>query len=216
MFNFTILFDHIPELLVGAWRTLWISFVSIFIGFVIGHLLCLGKMSGGRLSKRCIGAYVSFFRGTPLLVQLAIVFYFLPLFGIFIPSVEAAIIALSMNTAAFQSEILRGGFQSLPSGQMEAARDLGLTPMQIRLHIQIPQVLRATLPALVNESIDILKNSALISTIAVTDLMRISQTLASTSYRPIEFFLAAGALYFMMTYSISHLGAVMERKLTRA
>lgn len=215
MFDITIITGHIPELMVGAWRTLWISFVSIIIGFVIGHLLCFGRFSEHRLLKRSITVYVSFFRGTPLLVQLAIIFYFLPLFGVFIPSVAAAIIALSMNTAAFQSEILRGGFQSLPHGQIEAARDLGLTTWQIRLHIQIPQVFRATLPALVNESIDILKNSALISTIAVTDLMRISQTLASTTFRPIEFFLAAGAMYFVMTYSISHLGVVLERRLKR-
>ena len=215
MFDFTIILGHIPELLVGAWRTLWISFVSIFIGFGIGHLFCFARFSELRFFKSGIAAYVSFFRGTPLLVQLAIIFYFLPLFGIFIPSVAAAIIALSMNTAAFQSEILRGGFQSLPKGQVEAARDLGLTTWQIRLYIQVPQVFRATLPALVNESIDILKNSALISTIAVTDLMRISQTLASTTFRPIEFFVAAGIMYFIMTYAISQLGAVIERNMSR-
>lgn len=216
MFDFTIIFDHIPELLIGAWRTLWISFVSIGIGFLFGHLLCFARFSNNKMATRIIGAYVSFFRGTPLLVQLAIIFYFLPLFGIFIPSVAAAIIALSMNTAAFQSEILRGGFNSLPIGQVEAAQDLGFSWWQIKLHIQIPQVFKATLPALVNESIDILKNSALISTIAVTDLMRISQTLASTSFRPIEFFLAAGALYFAMTYTISTLGSFLEKKMTRA
>lgn len=215
MFDFTIILDHIPELLAGAWRTLWISFVSIGIGFVLGHLLCFGKFSGNKPLKRTIGIYVSFFRGTPLLVQLAIIFYFLPLFGIFIPSVAAAIIALSMNTAAFQSEILRGGFQSLPKGQVEAAQDLGFSWWQIKIHIQIPQVFRATVPALVNESIDILKNSALISTIAVTDLMRISQTLASNSFRPIEFFLAAGVIYFVMTYAISSFGNIIEQKMKR-
>lgn len=215
MFDFTIIFDHIPELLSGAWSTFWISFLSIGIGFVLGHLLCLGNFSENKILKRIIGIYVSFFRGTPLLVQLAIIFYFLPLFGIFIPSLAAAIITLSMNTGAFQSEILRGGFQSLPKGQVEAAQDLGFSWWQIKLHIQIPQVFRLTLPALVNESIDIIKNSALISTIAVTDLMRISQTLASTSFRPIEFFFAAGVIYFIITYSVSKFGTIIEQKLTR-
>ena len=88
-----------------------------------------------------------------------------------------------------------------------------MTPLQIRMHIQVPQVFRATLPALLNETIDILKNSALISTIAVTDLMRISQTLASTSFRAVEFFTAAGVIYFIMTYSISQLGLALEKKL---
>ena len=213
MFDFTIVLDHIPELMAGAWRTLYISLASILIGFVFGHFLCFCRMSHNAFLQRCSGFYISFFRGTPLLVQLAIIFYFLPLAGIFIPSVTAAVIALSMNTAAFQSEILRGGFQSLPGGQMEAARDLGMSPLQIRMHIQVPQVFRATLPALLNETIDILKNSALISTIAVTDLLRIAQTLASTSYRPVEFFAVAGVIYFIMTFSLTKFGHVLEKKL---
>jgi len=213
MFDFTSILKHLPELLVGAWRTLAISSVSILVGFVFGHLLCFAKMSQNQLLRRVSSVYISFFRGTPLLIQLTIIFYFLPMIGINIPSVLAAVICLSMNTAAFQAEILRGGFQALPAGQVEAARDLGFSSFQIRMHILVPQVFRMTLPALLNETIDILKNSALISTIAVTDLMRVSQTLASSTFRPIESFVVAGAMYFIMTYAIGKFGNLLERRL---
>jgi polar amino acid transport system permease protein len=213
MFDFGVILAQYPQLLKGAWQTLSLSLISILIGFVFGHLLCFGKMSEKALIRRTCALYISFFRGTPLLVQLSIIFYFLPLADINIPSVLAAVLCLSMNTAAFQAEILRGGFQALPVGQVEAARDLGLTPLQVRLHIQVPQVFRATLPALLNETIDILKNSALISTIAVTDLMRMSQTIASSTYRPVESFAVAGAIYFVMTYAIGKFGLYLERRL---
>lgn len=216
MFDFTVILGHFPELLLGAWRTLFISSISILIGFVFGLLLCFGKMSRGRVLSRCCKTYISFFRGTPLLVQLTIIFYFLPLAGINIPSVVAAVLCLSMNTAAFQSEILRGGFQALPKGQVEAAQDLGLTPLQIKLHILVPQVFRATLPALTNETIDILKNSALISTIAVTDLMRVSQTLASATFRPVESYVMAGVIYLILTSCIGRLGIFLEGKMKTA
>jgi len=213
MFDFTVIARHLPELFRGAGETLFVSLLSILVGFVCGHLLCFGRMSPQRLLRRLCIAYISAIRGTPLLVQLAIIFYFLPLANINIPALWAAVICLSVNTAAFQAEILRGGFQALPAGQTEAAYDLGLTPWQIRVFIQIPQVFRATLPSLFNETVNTVKNSALISTIAVTDLMRVSQTLASTTFRPIESYTVAGAIYFILTYSISKFGLALERKL---
>jgi polar amino acid transport system permease protein len=213
MFDFTVIARHLPELSRGAGETLFVSLLSILVGFLCGHLLCFGKMSSQRLLRRACSAYISAIRGTPLLVQLAIIFYCLPLASINIPALWAAVICLSVNTAAFQAEILRGGFQALPAGQVEAAYDLGLTPWQIRMHIQIPQVFRTTLPALFNETINTVKNSALISTIAVTDLMRVSQTLASTTFRPIESYTVAGVMYFTITYSLSKFGLALEKKL---
>ncbi len=214
MVDFTVVFDHAGALLNGLWMTTWISVLSIGIGFILGALLCLGRMSAiGMLRYGCM-AYISALRGTPLLVQLAIVFYFLPLVGLNIPPVAAAIIALSMNTSAFQAEILRGGFQMIPLGQKEAAWSFGYSTLQRLYYIELPQVVRRTIPSLVNETIDIIKNSALISTIAVTDLMRIAQTYSSTSYRPIEFFVVAGLLYLLLTSCISMLGRHIESRLT--
>lgn len=213
MFDISIVFDYIDPLLKGLWTTAWISGISIFIGLILGVALALTSNGKHPLWSRLVMVYVSFFRGTPLLVQLAIVFYFLPLAGIFVPSIVAAVLVLSMNTAAFQSEILRGGFRTLPKGQEEAAWSYGITQWQCFFYIKLPQVLRKTLPSLVNETIDIIKNSALISTIAVTDLMRIVQSYSSTTYRPLEFFITAGALYLILTCTVSYVGQRIEQKL---
>ncbi|MOA30485.1 Inner membrane amino-acid ABC transporter permease protein YecS [compost metagenome] len=143
-------------------------------------------------------------------------FYALPAVGVSLPPLAAAVLALTLNSAAFQGEILRSGFQMLPKGQMEAARDLGLSPLQTLLHVQIPQVLRSMLPALTNETIDIIKNSALVSAVAVHELMRTAQTLASTTYRPIEFFAVAGLLYLLVTLCTGRLGSWLESRLRTA
>ena len=209
MLDFTVVLENLPSLLNGMWMTAWISLLSIVMGFLTGTIIYLGRISTSKLICRCSIVYISCLRGT----QLAIVFYFLPLVGLQIPSTLAAIIALSMNSAAFQAEILRGGFQTLPQGQKEAAWTFGFTPLQRLIYIELPQVFRKTLPSLVNETIDIVKNSALISTIAVTDLMRIAQTYSSTTYRPIEFFITAGLLYLILTSCISIAGRYIEAKL---
>lgn len=213
MLDFSVVLKHIDVLLNGLWTTTWISILSILIGFVLGIIICMGRLSSNSAIQYCSRFYISALRGTPLLVQLAIVFYFLPYWGINIPPIIAAIIALSLNTAAFQAEILRGGFQIIPAGQKEAAWNYGYTPWQSFRYIELPQVLRHTSPSLINETIDIIKNSALISTIAVTDLMRITQTYSSTTYRPIEFFISAGLLYLLLTSCISVLGRYIESRL---
>ncbi|WP_121627630.1 amino acid ABC transporter permease [Poseidonibacter antarcticus] len=214
MFDFSVVFEHTDSLLNGLWMTTWISLLSILIGFVFSIFLCLGRLSSHAFINFICRFYISAIRGTPILVQLTIVFYFLPYWGINIPSVLAAIIALSMNTAAFQAEILRGGFQSIPHGQKESAWSYGYTAFQCLYYIELPQVLRKTLPSLTNETIDIIKNSALISTIAVTDLMRITQVYSSTTYRPIEFFVSAAVLYLLLTSCITILGRYIESRLT--
>jgi polar amino acid transport system permease protein len=213
MFDFFLVVKYLPQLLVGLTVTFGVSITAITLGFFLGWTICLGSVSERSwLARLCLG-YVSFFRGTPLLVQLTLVFYALPSIGISLPPLVAAIAALTLNTAAFQSEILRAGFQMLPRGQVEAARDLGFTRWQTLRHIQVPQVFRSMLPALTNETIDIIKNSALVSTVAVTELMRTAQVYASTTYRPIEFFVIAALLYLVLTMSTARCGAWLERRL---
>eukprot|EP01133_Synstelium_polycarpum_P004427 gene4427-5185_t len=199
MFDLTATAHYLPQLLAGLFTTLWVSLTAIALGLVMGWAVCLGLMSERRWLRMFCAVYVSFFRGTPLLVQLVLVFYALPSIGISLPPLAAAIVALTLNSGAFQGEILRSGFQLLPYGQTEAARDLGLSRWQALIYIKTPQVLKAMLPALVNETIDIIKNSSLISAVAVHELMRTAQTLASTTYRPIEFFIVTGLLYLALT-----------------
>jgi polar amino acid transport system permease protein len=212
MLDFSVVLQHFPQLLAGMAVTFGVSMAAIGLGFFLGWVICLGSVSTRPVLPAICRSYVSFFRGTPLLVQLTLVFYALPGIGISLPPLAAAVAALTMNTAAFQAEILRSGFQMLPKGQVEAARDLGFTRWQTLRHVQMPQVFRTMLPALTNETIDIIKNSALVSTVAVTELMRTAQIYASTTYRPIEFFVVAGALYLVLTMGIARCGAMLERR----
>ena len=216
MLDFSPVWSSMPQLLLGMAVTFGISIGAILLGFFLGWLICLGNVSRHAWLRACCATYVSFFRGTPLLVQLTLVFYGLPAIGISLPPVVAAITALTLNTSAFQSEILRAGFNLLSRGQTEAARDLGLNRWQTFRCIQAPQVLRNMLPALTGETIDIIKNSALVSAVAVHELMRTAQTLASTTYRPIEFFAVAGLLYLLVTLCTGRLGSWLESRLHTA
>jgi polar amino acid transport system permease protein len=160
--------------------------------------------------------YISFFRGTPLLVQLLLAFYLLPvLLHIDVPPIAAAIGALAMNTTAFQAEIYRGGLLALPAGQFEAARILGIGPWQARRKILIPQMLRLVLPSLTNETISIVKASSLVSVVAVTELMRVSEEIVAVDFRPIEIYLAAALIYFVINYVLAGLSSMLERHLQR-
>ena len=121
-----------------------------------------------------------------------------------------------MNSAAFQAEIYRAGLTAVPNGQIEAARMLGLGPLAIRTQILVPQMFRLVIPALVNETISILKNSSLVSVIAVTELMRVSQQIAAVTFRPMEIYLVVGVIYVVMNLFLSQLGTRAEARLSRS
>ena len=190
--------------------TAGISAVSIAAGMVLGLGLSFGLISRNRLIRRASVVYRSVWRGTPILVQLLIVFYLLPTIGLDVPSIAAALIALTMNTAAFQAEIFRGGLLSIPPGQAEAARMLGIGVLAVKVRILIPQMMRLVLPALINETISILKNSSLISVIAVTELMRTGQHVVSVTYRPLEVYMIVAVIYLAMNLVLARAGAYFE------
>ncbi|WP_342643735.1 amino acid ABC transporter permease [Rhodoligotrophos ferricapiens] len=210
---FSLLGTYLPTLLWGAWMTLLISGTAIVLGMPLGLLLCFGLVSKHTVLRRLALIYQSAWRGTPILVQLFIIFYLLPSIGIDVPPVIAAIIALTMNTAAFQAEIFRGGLLAIPSGQMEAARMVGIQTWPARIHIIIPQIFRLVLPSLVNETISILKNSSLVSVIAVTELMRVSQQIVAVNYRAFEIYTMAAIIYLIMTLGLSFMGRYAEQRL---
>ncbi|MDE0444222.1 MAG: amino acid ABC transporter permease [Gammaproteobacteria bacterium] len=207
-----VISNHYNAFVVGAAMTAMVSAVSIAAGMVLGLWLSFGLISRNRLIRRTSVAYRSVWRGTPILVQLLIVFYLLPTIGLDVPSVAAALIALTMNTAAFQAEIFRGGLLSIPSGQLEAARMLGIGILAIKVRILIPQMMRLVLPALTNETISILKNSSLISVIAVTELMRAGQHVVSVTYRPLEVYMVVAVIYLAMNLSLARAGIWFERR----
>lgn len=201
-----------PALIDGALTTLWLCVIGMLAGFVLGVLLHLIANGQSRAGVAFVRVYVSFFRGTPMLAQLLLLFYLPSALGVDIPPLVAAATALALNTAAYQSQILSSGFAAIAKGQIEAASVFALGRYNTLLHIQLPQVLRLTLPALISELIDVIKVSAVVSVISITDLMRVSQQLVSQTYRPLEVYLVAGLFYLLLTSLLSVLGILLERR----
>lgn len=200
-------------LLQAAISTVAISAVSILIGFTIAILVSAALLSRRALYRAPARLFVSFFRGVPLLVQLLLIYTLLPVIGINVPGVVAAVIGLSLCTAAYQAENLRGGFAAVPRGLIEAADVTGLSPRQTFLRIQVPIAMRLTFPALISEAIMILKSSSLVSVVGIIELTKMAQDLASSTYLPIPIFATAGAIYLVINWALALLGRLVERSL---
>lgn len=203
-------------LVKAAGWTLGISVISITLGFVLAVILSGAMLSGKALYKMPTELFISFFRGVPLLVQLLLIYNLLPFIGINVPSVVAAIIGLSLCTAAYQAENLRGGFESVPKGLVEAADMAGFSARQTFLRIKLPIALRLTFPALVNEAIMILKSSSLVSVVGIVELTRMAQDLAASTYLPLELFSSAALIYLIICWSVALLSRAAERALPGA
>ncbi|XBS70321.1 amino acid ABC transporter permease [Acerihabitans sp. KWT182] len=201
-----------PMLLAGAWTTATLCAAAIVAGFFVGVGLYLMASSRGRLWRALAQVWVSLCRGTPVLAQILLCFYLPGQLGVEMPGTVAAALALTLNTAAYQSQILKSGFAAISPGQLEAAASCGLSPRQTLWRIQIPQVLRMTLPSLISELIDVIKASAVVSVIALTDLMRVGQQLASATYQPLRAYLAVALIYLALTSLLSLLGGWTERR----
>jgi polar amino acid transport system permease protein len=210
MNTLTFILSIFPDLLRGAVTSVLVSAAAILLGVALGIMVC--QMRRARVRGVCwtAGVYISFLRGIPVLVLLLLLFYLPSSFNWELPSLLAAVLALGLNTSAFQAEIYRGGFNSIPVGQIEAAKTLGLSRMRILTRIQLPQVLSLTWPELVNECIILFKNSSLISVIGVTELMRRSEQLVSVTYRPVEVYLGAACCYLAVCLVIARLGARLK------
>ncbi len=200
-------------LVQAAGLTAAISAVSIAIGLVIGMLVCAATLSRNRAAHVFGKVYVSFFRGAPLLIQLLLFYNLLPVIGLEVPDAVTAIAGLSLCTAAYQAENLRGGFSSVPSGLIEAADMAGLSPLQTFMRIKLPIAIRLTLPAIVNEAILILKASSLVSLVGIVELTETAKNFAASNYRPLEDYAAAGLLYLGLCWTVGGGGALLERSM---
>ncbi|MCZ4290701.1 amino acid ABC transporter permease [Hoeflea alexandrii] len=201
-------------LLVEAARlTVLLSIISISIGFVLSSIVCAAVMSTNRAARIGGKLFVSFFRGTPLLVQLLLIYYLLPQIGLNVPSEVAAIVGMSLCTAAYQAEILRGGFSSVPKGLIEAANMCGLSKFATFRRIRLPIAVQLTIPALISEAIMMLKSSSLVSVVGVVELSRMAQDLAASTYRPLELFAAAGLIYLIINLVVAALGLKLEKQM---
>lgn len=200
-------------LIQAALYTVVISSLSIVLGFFIGLSVSAAMLSSNSVIAIPARVFVSFFRGVPLLVQLLLIYNLLPVVGINVPSVVAAVIGLSLCTAAYQAENLRGGFTSVSRGLLEAADMAGLSSFQQLVRIRAPIAFRLTLPSLINEAILILKASSLVSVVGVVELTRMAQDLDTSLYKPLQLYAAAGLLYFLINRTVAAAGKYAERRM---
>ncbi|MFJ2363310.1 amino acid ABC transporter permease [Pseudomonas sp. NPDC087697] len=214
MFDWPLLLQNLPLLLDSLLVTLEISVSALAIGFVIGVIVGSLRLSPLPLFRRLGGAYIFVFRGIPLLVQLLFIYYFLPRIGL--PNVSpmvAAVIGLSLAAGAYIAEIMRGGFLAIPGGQLEAAGLLGLSSGQMLVRIRVPQAVRLTLPALVNEMILLIKASSLVSVVGLADLTRTAQNIAASDYLFVQDYLMLAGFYCLINIPLAFLGGQLERHL---
>lgn len=213
-FRWDIIERSLPFLLLGAWMTLKLTTIAISLGIAIGTFVGIARISKTRLVVLLAATYVDFLRGTPLLVQIFIVYMGLPqILGFPIPPYIAAIAAMSVNSGAYVAEIVRAGIQSIHKGQMEAARSLGMTYVQAMRYIILPQAFRRIVPPLGNEFIALLKDSSLVSVIAMEELVRKGQIVIGRTFRPFEIWMMVALMYLVMTLTISRLVTLTEKKL---
>jgi polar amino acid transport system permease protein len=201
----------LPALLRGAVVTIEVAVLAVLLGVVVGVVITLLRQSRFRALRYLASAHVSFARGTPLFIQILVVYYALPGIGIEVPRFSAGVIALSLNGGAYISEMIRGGLSAVPKGQVDAARALGMRSPLIWRHVRLPQVFILILPPLAVEFAALLKASSLLSVIAVIELTRTAQGIISDSFRPVEIWITTGALYFCMCYGLTAVTRRLER-----
>jgi polar amino acid transport system permease protein len=214
--DFSFLWHYRGLILWGLGITVAYTIGSIAIGMVIGVATGLLRLSRNWLLTLPLVAYVEIFRCTPLLVQIIWFYYALPVvLGIDIPATVAATMVLSLYTGAFYAEIVRGGVESIERGQWDAARAVGLRHLQVLRLVILPQAFRRMIPPFMNQSIIQLKNTSLVSTIAVADLLYEGQMITAATYRPLEVYTMVAVLYFAVLFPLTLAAQYVERRLAR-
>jgi len=204
--------EIMPQLLRGTIVTLQLTGIAISMGFIIGIFLALGRLYGNRSISAICNGYIQFFRGTPLLVQLFIVYYGLPRYGIRLSSFTAALIGLGLNSAAYQAEYFRGAIQSIGEGQMMAARAVGMSKFKSIKNIIIPQALRIVIPSWSNELIYTLKYSSVAYMIGAPELMAQAKFITAKNFRYFEVFIVVAFIYLVIVLVLSRILDFIEKK----
>lgn len=212
-FNFALVTNSIPLLLEGAVFTVQITAISVGLGLLIGLFAGIARISNYWIVRMLAAVYVDFIRGTPLLVQIFIMYFALPIVtGLRVDPFIAAITACSVNSGAYIAEIFRAGIESIDRGQMEAGRSLGMSWGQTMRYIIVPQAFKRIIPPLGNEFIAMLKDSSLVSVIGFEELTRRGQLIIARTYGSLEIWMSVAVIYLLMTLTISQFVAYLERR----
>ncbi|MBP3969275.1 amino acid ABC transporter permease [Bacillus sp. WL1] len=215
--DFSAITPSIPYILKGLEVTLKIVAVSALVGFILGTLLALCKIARIRVLNIAADLYTSIFRGTPLVLQLMIIYFGVPqIIGYEIPAFLAAVLAFSLNSGAYMSEVIRAGIQAVDKGQTEAAMALGIPYGKMMRNIIFPQALKNILPALVNEFATLTKESAVVTVIGATDLMRRAYIVGGETFKYLEPLLFVGLIYYMLVIILTLVGKAIEGRMKKS
>ncbi len=215
-FDWSAIWKGLPYLLQGAGLTLVISGSTMVLALLVGLAMAGLTQAPWRLCRGAVTAYVELFRNTPLLIQIFIVYFGLPELGLRLSPFLSGLTALVLYSAAYNTEILRAGIEAVPRGQHEAALSTGLTALQTFRHVIVPQALRISFPALGNNLVSLVKNSSLVSTIGMVELMFVANDISFNNFRSFEIYGAAAAMYVVIVLGITRALDVAERRLVRA
>ena len=212
-FDFSLIWKSLPLLLAGAGVTIEITAIAVGLGFIFGLITSVCRLSGVKILQVIAVCYVNIIRGTPMLVQIFLIYFALPMvIGERINPFVAAVAACSINSGAYVSEIFRAGIQSVDKGQMEAGRSLGLSWMQTMRYVILPQAFKHVIPPLGNEFISMTKETSLVSVIGFEELTRRGQLIIAKTYGSFEIWLTVAAIYLVMTLTIARLVSYLERR----
>ncbi|WP_022665907.1 amino acid ABC transporter permease [Desulfospira joergensenii] len=212
-FYFSRLVEIFPFFLKGLWMTVQISFISLVTCTILGFLLGIFRSGKNKALKWLIGVYVSFVRGTPFVVQVFIIFFILPEWGIQLEAFPAALLAMAIMGSAFICEIVAGGIASIPTGQWEAAASSGLTRVQQLRLVILPQSMKVILPPLVGQFVLLIKDTSVVSVIGVMDLTRVGWVTVIRIPEGLMVFSLVGILYFVISYPLILLSNYLERRM---
>ncbi|MBV7276292.1 amino acid ABC transporter permease [Clostridium thailandense] len=212
--DFNTLINITPTLLKASIMTLKLTFLSIVFGTIIGVVIAMVKISSNKIISSIGNFYTWIFRGTPLLLQLFVFYYGFPAVGITLTSMQAAIIGLSINAGAYMAEIIRSGILAIDKGQFEASKALGFTYYQTMKRVVLPQAFRIVIPPVGNEFIAMIKDTSLVSSIAMEELLRSAGLLVSASGNPIGPYFITACLYLLMTTVFTSIFSAVEKKLS--
>ncbi|SHH11282.1 amino acid ABC transporter permease [Cognatishimia maritima] len=203
----------LPQVLVAVLTNAWLAVVICFFALITGALLTVVRTFKAKLVNKIVSLFISFIQGTPILVQIFLAYYALPAVGLNLSAISAGILALTVNSSVFITEIFRGGLRNLEDGQIEAAATLGLKPFHIWRLVIFPQLLRVCIPMLVSESSMVLKATALLSVITVVEGLRVAQQIGASEFSPFEPYLAVGAAFAAIYLVIVVIGKLLESRL---
>ncbi len=210
-----IIISSFPKLLIpGLLYTIPLTIASFIIGLAIAIIVAIVQIYNIKFFKTLCRLYVWIFRGTPLMVQLFIIFYGLPNVGILIDAVPAAIIAFSLNVGAYASETLRGSILSVPVGQVEACLSVGMTNLQSMYHVIIPQAIKISVPALFNTFISLIKDTSLAANITITEMFMVTQRIVAVTYEPLVLYIEVAFIYLIFCTALTWLQHYVEKKMS--